>query len=179
MANENTHKAADDRHLKKGIDTGELSKKNKDFHFLEVTAQSLSLQVQVMHQKQSILFSLSAGMIALSHYTGMPLWAALPFFLGLLTAMVSILPAISYFSGGVSFASNPFYFGTVPESIDEISELTDKQYAQLYLMNLQQLTAIVTYKNKLIIATAGFFTLGAAILFCMAAFGDFQSLSVR
>lgn len=148
----------------------DLGKEYKEFHFLDITAQSLQMQIAFIHQKQSILFSLSTALVAIMLYSGQPWWAILPFICGITAALLSIVPLTTLYSV-VKFNKTGFSFGTIPEAIDEISDLTMYQYAQLYLMNLQQLDQIVRGKNWLVAITAVCFLIGVFLLLVLAFLG--------
>ena len=146
---------------------GEVTAFRKHFHHLDLMATRLEAQIDYIHKKQSIIFSLSAGILAVLFYSEQNVLVMLPFFAGLVLALWSVVPG---FAGRTKRAASTdiFYFGSLADKMTKIQDLPTQDYAQAMLHNLHDLSRLVQQKNRLIGWAARSFFLGTIVLIAMA-----------
>ncbi len=155
---------------------GEVTVFRKHFHYLDLMATRLEAQIDYIHKKQSIIFSLSAGILAVLFYSEQNVLVMLPFFAGLVLALWSVVPA---FAGRTkrTASTDVFYFGALADKMTQIRDLPTQDYAQAMLDNLHDLSRLVQQKNRLIGWAARSFFLGTIVLIAMACWRQWWAVS--
>ena len=148
---------------------GEVTVFRKHFHYLDLMANRLEAQVDYIHKKQSIIFSLSAGILAVLFYSEQSVLVMLPFFVGLVLALWSVVPA---FAGTKRQRDHPdiYYFGGLPESMSAVRNMPTQNYADAMLQNLRDVVRLVRQKNRLIAWAARSFFVGVSLLLGVAGY---------
>ena len=146
---------------------GEVIVFRKHFHYLDLTATRLEAQIDYIHKKQSIIFSLSAGILAVLFYSEQNVLVMLPFFIALVLALWSVVPV---FAGRTKRAASTdvLYFGALADKMTQIRDMPTQDHAQAMLDNLHDLSRLVWWKNRLIGWAARSFFLGTIVLIAMA-----------
>lgn len=129
-------------------------------HYLDLMEKRLEAQVDYVHKKQAILFSLSAGILAVLFYGEQHWVLMIPFLAGLIFALVSIVPIGRVRSHPPTAAKNIFFYGTLADTLAELKAKTKDQYFADYLANLNDLKNIVGHKNRWIAWSALCFFFG-------------------